>query len=47
MDNVMVDFTSTFPKIDKQVLEKYANDKDEIPGIFSLMQLMPKAIEAV
>jgi 5'(3')-deoxyribonucleotidase len=45
MDNVIVDFTSTFPKIDKQVLEKYAND--EIPGIFSLMQLMPKAIEAV
>lgn len=47
MDNVIVDFTSAFPKIDEQVLEKYANDKDEIPGIFSLMQPMPKAIEAV
>ncbi len=40
MDNVLVDFRSAFPKVDPELLEKFKNDKDEIPGIFSLMDPM-------
>ena len=46
MDNVLVDFQSAFPKLSKDVLEEYEDDKDDIPGIFSLMELMPGAIES-
>ena len=47
MDNVLVDFRSAFPKVDPKLLEKYKEDKDEIPGIFSLMDPMHGAIESV
>ena len=47
MDNVVVDFASAFDKVDPVLLEKYKNDPDEIPGIFSLMDPMPGAIESV
>lgn len=47
MDGVIVDFQSAFPKVDKQVLEKHINHPDLIEGIFSLMEPMPGAIEAV
>ncbi len=46
MDNVLVDFPSAFDKVDKELLEQYANDKDEIPGIFGLMAPLEGAIEA-
>jgi len=46
MDNVLVDFQSAFPKLSKDVLEEYKDDKDDIPGIFSLMKPMPGAIES-
>lgn len=46
MDNVLVDFQSAFPKLDKEILDKYPDNKDDIPGIFSLMDPMPGAIEA-
>ena len=46
MDNVLVDFPSAFPKIDKETLEKYGKDKDEIPNIFSIMEPMKGALEA-
>lgn len=46
MDGTLVDFVSAFPKIDPAVLEAYA-DKDDIPGIFALMDPMPGAIDAV
>lgn len=46
MDNVLVDFPSAFDKVDKELLEQYANDKDEIPGIFRLMDPLEGAIEA-
>ena len=46
MDNVLVDFKSAFPKLSKEVLEEYKDDKDDIPGIFSLMEPMPGAIES-
>ena len=47
MDNVVVDFASAFDKVDPVLLEKYKNDPDEIPGIFSLMNPMPGAIESI
>lgn len=46
MDGVLVDFPSAFPHIPNDVLEKYTNDKDNIPGIFSLMQPLEGAINA-
>ena len=36
MDNVLVDFQSAFPKLSKDVLEEYEDDKDDIPGIFAI-----------
>jgi 5'-nucleotidase len=46
MDNVLVDFPSAFPKVARDLLLKHENDKDEIPGIFSLMDPMPGAIDS-
>ena len=46
MDNVLVDFQSAFPKLSKKVLNEYENNKDDIPGIFALMEPMPSAIES-
>lgn len=46
MDNVLVDFPSAFPKVSNDLLLKHENDKDEIPGIFSLMDPMPGAIDS-
>ena len=46
MDNVLVDFPSAFPQVPNDVLEKYADNKDDIPGIFSLMQPLDDAIDA-
>ena len=47
MDNVLVDFRSAFPKVDPRLLTAFETDKDEIHGIFSLMDPMPGAIDAV
>ena len=47
MDNTLVDFPSAFPHVDPELLEKHAEHKDDIPGIFALMQPMPGAIDAV
>jgi 5'(3')-deoxyribonucleotidase len=46
MDNVLVDFPSAFPLVDPMLLDQHADDKDDIPGIFSLMAPMPGAVEA-
>lgn len=46
MDNVLVDFSSAFAKVDLKLLEQYKDDKDEIPHIFSKMEPMKGAIEA-
>jgi 5'-nucleotidase len=46
MDNVLVDFPSAFPHFPNDVLEKHADNKDDIPGIFSLMQPFDGAIDA-
>ena len=45
MDGVLVDFRSAFSKVDPALLTKFENDKDEIPGIFALMEPMEGAIE--
>jgi len=47
MDGVLVDFESAFSRISKHILRQFANNKDDIPGIFSLMEPMPGAIVAV
>ena len=46
MDNVLVDFPSAFAHVPDDILEKYADNKDDIPGIFSLMQPIDGAIDA-
>lgn len=47
MDNVIVDFQSGIDQLDDETLEAYKDNYDEVPGIFSLMKPMPRAIEAV
>lgn len=46
MDNVLVDFPSAFTHIDPAVLAQHAENKDDIPGIFSLMTPMDGAIDS-
>ncbi|MEM9156650.1 MAG: hypothetical protein AAGB13_16730 [Cyanobacteria bacterium P01_F01_bin.33] len=46
MDNVLVDFPSAFSRIDEETLNRFPDNRDEIPGIFSLMEPMPRAIES-
>ena len=46
MDNVLVDFASAFPRVPPEVLKAHEGDLDEVPGIFSLMDPVPGAIEA-
>lgn len=47
MDNVLVDFKSGIDRIDEATRMAYDGRLDEVPGIFSLMEPMPGAIEAV
>ena len=53
MDNVLVDFQSGLNQVSEEEKAKYADDGkgkphyDDIPGLFSLMEPMPGAIEAV
>ena len=53
MDNVLVDFQSGLDKVPQEIKAQYEDDGtgkshyDDIPGIFSLMDPMPGAIEAV
>ena len=46
MDNVLVDFPSGISRIPEDVAEAYKSDLDEVPGIFSLMDPMPGALDA-
>ena len=46
MDNVLVDFKSGIDREDVQILKEYEGRLDEIPGIFSLMDPLPGALEA-
>lgn len=47
MDGVIVDFVSAFPRVSPEMLVEHENRVDEIPDLFSLMDPMPGAIEAV
>ena len=46
MDNVLVDFKSGINNLSEKDKNKYLNNYDEVPGIFSLMNPMPNAIES-
>lgn len=47
MDNVLVDFKSEINRLEPELRIKYEGDLDEVPGIFSLMDPMPNAIDSV
>lgn len=46
MDGVLVDFQSGIDKLSEDTKREYEGRLDEVPGIFSLMDPMPGAIEA-
>lgn len=46
MDGVLVDFVSGIERISPELRKQYADALDEVPGIFSLMDPMPGAVEA-
>ena len=46
MDNVLVDFPSAFERIPKETYKQYEDNLDEVPGIFSMMDPIPGALEA-
>ena len=46
MDGVLVDFKSGIDKLSEETKREYEGRIDEVPGIFSLMDPMPGAIEA-
>ena len=46
MDNVLVDFTSGISKLPENIVSEYEDRLDEVPGIFSLMQPLPNAVES-
>lgn len=46
MDNVLVDFPSGIKKVSNEIAQQYEGKLDEVPGIFSLMEPMPNAINA-
>ena len=46
MDNVLVDFQSGIDRTPAEILSQYEGHLDDVPGIFSLMEPMPGAIEA-
>lgn len=47
MDNVLVDFASGIARLEENTRAEYEGRLDEVPGIFSLMDPMPGAINAV
>lgn len=47
MDGVIVDFESGLAQVSEEVKKEYEGKIDEIPGMFSLMQPIPGAIEAI
>lgn len=46
MDNVLVDFESAFKHFPRETLDRYADNRDDIPGLFAKMDPKPGAIEA-
>lgn len=46
MDGVLVDFESGLARVPRQTQLEYGEHPDRIPGIFSLMEPMPGALDA-
>jgi 5'(3')-deoxyribonucleotidase len=46
MDNVLVDFPSGIARIPPEVVDQYDERLDDVPGIFSLMDPLPGAVES-
>lgn len=46
MDNVLVDFPTGIARIAPDIQAQYEGHLDDVPGIFSLMDPMPNAIES-
>ncbi|KGL62332.1 hypothetical protein [Polaribacter sp. Hel1_85] len=44
LDNVVVDFTSDFSKIEEEYLMNYKENLDYIPSVFSLMEPKKKTV---
>ena len=47
MDDVLVNFSSGIARLSEEIKKEYDGRLDEVPGIFSLMDPLPGAIEAV
>lgn len=47
MDNVLVDFKTGIKKLSEDMKIKYEGNLDDVPGIFSLMEPMPYAIDSI
>ena len=47
MDNVLVNFESGIQKLSPGIIEEFQGRLDEVPGIFSLMEPMNGAIDAI
>ena len=47
MDGVIVDFCTGIDRLDDAVRHEYEGRLDEVPGIFSLMDPMPGAIDSI
>lgn len=47
MDGVIVDFESALKKMTPEILAEYKGREDEIPDLFSKMDPLPGAIEAI
>lgn len=46
MDGTLVDFKSAFGKVEPALMLAFQGREDEIPGLFSLMDPMPGALDA-
>lgn len=46
MDGVLVDFESGLARVPEEIQRDYGEHRDRIPGVFSLMDPMPGALEA-
>lgn len=47
MDNVLVDFQSGINRLSEVEKRQYKGNYDDVPGIFSRMEPMPGAIDAI
>ena len=47
MDNVLVDFKSGINRLSEKLKQEYDGCLDDVPGIFSLMDPIPGAIESI